>query len=166
MEMKQSQLRKIILVPVDFSIPSERALKHIAAYYATDAELVLFHVCNRNPTDSGDAGKNRYKLFSRYIKILNTYDCTYHLVVQGLDGCSSAADAIIAFSKARKADMIAIGAHGGSGIPYLVMGSTAETVLRSANCPVLLIKTLHEEETEKEDERQSEGCATADSFWF
>jgi universal stress protein A len=166
MEKKQALRRKIILVPVDFSAPSERALKQIAAYCSTDAEWILFHVCNRNPEDSGDSGQNRYKLFSRYIKILNTYDCTYHLVVQGFDGCSSAADAILAFAKARKTDLIAIGAHGGQGISCPVMGSTAETVLRFANCPVLLIKTLDEEDTEKEAERVAEGYTTADSYWL
>ncbi|TLU82950.1 MAG: universal stress protein [Chlorobium sp.] len=168
MEKKDSQVRKIILCPVDFSGPSEMTLKHIGRYYSKDADLQLVYVCNRNPADCDDSGKkNLYRLFSRYIQILNSFDCNYHLDIQGLDGYNSPADAIIAFAKSSKADTIAIGSHGETGIPYLLMGSTAETVLRNADCPVLLIKTLHEEAAANDEtDGQPEESRTEDMFWF
>ncbi len=167
MEKKSSKLRKIILCPVDFSAPSEAALKQLARYYAKDSGLILFHVCTRNPPECSDAVKNRYKMFSSYIKILNQYDCIYQLDVQELDGYGSPADVIVAYAKKRKADMISIGSHGESDIPYLVMGSTAETVVRYADCPVLLIKTLHEAKTEEAGVGgEKEGEKTEGINWF
>jgi nucleotide-binding universal stress UspA family protein len=37
-------------------------------------------------------------------------------------------------------DLIVMGTHGRSGIKRLVLGSVAENVLRSAKCPVLLVR--------------------------
>jgi nucleotide-binding universal stress UspA family protein len=36
--------------------------------------------------------------------------------------------------------MIAIGTHGRSGLPHVLLGSVAEKVVRAASCPVLTIK--------------------------
>jgi nucleotide-binding universal stress UspA family protein len=38
-------------------------------------------------------------------------------------------------------DMIVMGTHGRSGIAQLLMGSVAETVIRTARCPVLTVKS-------------------------
>ena len=40
----------------------------------------------------------------------------------------------------RKADLIIIATHGFSGIKRVLMGSTAERVIRHANCPVLVLR--------------------------
>jgi len=39
--------------------------------------------------------------------------------------------------------MIVMGSHGRSGLGRLLMGSVAESVLRRAECPVLIVKTPH-----------------------
>ncbi|MBK8151893.1 MAG: universal stress protein [Saprospiraceae bacterium] len=36
--------------------------------------------------------------------------------------------------------MVIMGSHGRKGLKRLLMGSVAETVLREADCPVLIIK--------------------------
>jgi nucleotide-binding universal stress UspA family protein len=38
------------------------------------------------------------------------------------------------------ADLIVLGTHGRTGLGRLLMGSTAETVVRKASCPVLTVK--------------------------
>ena len=38
-----------------------------------------------------------------------------------------------------KADLIVIGTHGRRGVSHLILGSVAETVVRAATIPVLLI---------------------------
>ena len=43
-------------------------------------------------------------------------------------------------AEARHADVIVMGTHGRSGFTHLFMGSVAERVLRSANCPVLTVR--------------------------
>ncbi len=47
---------------------------------------------------------------------------------------------IIEYGKAANADLIAIGARGKSTIRNLLLGSVAETVMRNASCPVLVIR--------------------------
>jgi universal stress protein A len=50
------------------------------------------------------------------------------------------ADEILAAAREWEADVIVIGTHGRSGVSRLVLGSTADLVVRHAPCPVLVIK--------------------------
>jgi nucleotide-binding universal stress UspA family protein len=50
------------------------------------------------------------------------------------------ADEILAAAREWEADAIVIGTHGRSGVSRLVLGSTADSVVRRAPCPVLVIK--------------------------
>lgn len=54
-------------------------------------------------------------------------------------------EGIIDAARAWRADLIIAGTHGRGGLQRLVVGSTAEAVLRAAPCPVLVIRTtMHE----------------------
>jgi nucleotide-binding universal stress UspA family protein len=46
---------------------------------------------------------------------------------------------ITRYAREHHVDLIVMGTHGGSGLDHLVMGSTAERVVRVAPCPVLTI---------------------------
>jgi len=48
--------------------------------------------------------------------------------------------AIVAFASDAGANLIAMGSHGRSGIPRLVLGSVAEGVLRTSTIPVLIFR--------------------------
>lgn len=50
------------------------------------------------------------------------------------------AETIIATAQEWQANLIIIGTHGRGGLERLVVGSTAESVLRAATCPVLTIR--------------------------
>jgi nucleotide-binding universal stress UspA family protein len=50
------------------------------------------------------------------------------------------ADQILAAAREWAADVIVIGTHGRSGVSRLVLGSTAESVVRHAACPVLVVR--------------------------
>lgn len=41
-------------------------------------------------------------------------------------------------------DLIVMGTHGRTGMAHLLMGSAAETVVRSAPCPVLTVREARE----------------------
>jgi len=43
-------------------------------------------------------------------------------------------------AKRRSVDLIVMGTHGRTGLAHLVLGSTAERVVRLASCPVLTVK--------------------------
>jgi nucleotide-binding universal stress UspA family protein len=47
---------------------------------------------------------------------------------------------IVRRAEEQGADLIVMGTHGRSGIPRVFLGSVAENVLRSAPCPVLVVR--------------------------
>ena len=51
----------------------------------------------------------------------------------------TAGGAILAYADEAGADLIVMGTHGRTGFNHLMMGSTAEYVLRRADCPVLTV---------------------------
>ena len=51
-----------------------------------------------------------------------------------------ASDGITNAAAAAGADLIVMSTHGRSGLPHLLLGSVAERVVRSANCPVLVVR--------------------------
>lgn len=53
---------------------------------------------------------------------------------------SAVAEVILAQIRAVGADVVVLGTHGREGVSRLVMGSAAETVLRHAEVPVLLVR--------------------------
>jgi nucleotide-binding universal stress UspA family protein len=53
---------------------------------------------------------------------------------------SSPAQAITRFAQNKNADLIIVGTHGRKGLTRMLMGSTAENLLRQSPCPVLVVK--------------------------
>jgi nucleotide-binding universal stress UspA family protein len=51
------------------------------------------------------------------------------------------ATAIVSAAQATACDLVVMGTHGRTGLGRLLMGSVAETVLRTAPCPVVTVKT-------------------------
>jgi nucleotide-binding universal stress UspA family protein len=62
------------------------------------------------------------------------------LNVEGRSVSGDAAAEIVNCAIATGADAIVMGTHGWSGIKHFVMGSVAELVLRSAPCPVVVVR--------------------------
>lgn len=50
------------------------------------------------------------------------------------------AERILALAHSVEADLIIVGTHGRRGMERLMIGSVAETVLRNAHCPVLVVR--------------------------
>lgn len=47
---------------------------------------------------------------------------------------------IVKLADEESVDLIIMGTHGRTGLSHLLLGSTAETVVRLANCPVLTVR--------------------------
>lgn len=47
---------------------------------------------------------------------------------------------IVRYAKSSDVDLIVIGTHGRSGLAHVLLGSTAERVVRKAPCPVLSVR--------------------------
>ena len=51
------------------------------------------------------------------------------------------ANEIVRFAEQESVGLIVMGTHGWTGFKHLVLGSTAENVVRTAKCPVLTVKS-------------------------
>ncbi len=49
-------------------------------------------------------------------------------------------DEITGYAKEAAAEMVVMSTHGRSGLRHLLIGSTAEGVVRHAECPVLTVR--------------------------
>ncbi|MGK0298374.1 MAG: nucleotide-binding universal stress UspA family protein [Gammaproteobacteria bacterium] len=142
---------KQILVAVDFSDPSIRALQ-VARDLGTrlNAKLIVIHFVPMRIMDMGMEGgvdfieemhqselaEARIKL-EKFIKEHTTSDdeIEHHL------RSGEPAAEMNSMATEVSADMIIIGTHGRSGIKHLLMGSVAESILRTADVPVLSVRS-------------------------
>ena len=146
---------KKIICPVDFSEPSDAALKsavELAEQYS--ASIILVHAINEiDPTPSpsytlthhlmdqipqimGQMTENAHKAMQDLIKNhVEERIPSEHRVVIG-----DPAESIVELAENEAADLIVMSTHGRSGIKGLFFGSVAEKVVRSAACPVLTMR--------------------------
>jgi nucleotide-binding universal stress UspA family protein len=47
---------------------------------------------------------------------------------------------IAAFAEGNQVDLVVVGSHGRHGVPHALLGSVAEKVVRTAPCPVLVVR--------------------------
>jgi universal stress protein A len=145
---------KRILVPVDFSPLSEKAL-HYATRMAQQfgAEVNIFHVVEPEVPPAFDGFMiaappilNGTPSCSGQLKSLVSFvrkagvDQVNATVRTGL-----AAFEIVEAAKEFDVDLIVIATHGYTGWKHFAIGSTAERVVRAAPCPVLVVREKEHE---------------------
>jgi nucleotide-binding universal stress UspA family protein len=59
--------------------------------------------------------------------------------------------AIVHQAAEKGADLIVMGTHGRGGVAHLLLGSVAEKVLRTAPCPVLIVRQAEAREASAPD---------------
>jgi nucleotide-binding universal stress UspA family protein len=74
---------------------------------------------------------------NRIAKLVETYAGSCGNVEIG-----DAAEKIVEYAKNEGADMIIVGTHGAKGLERIILGSTAERVIKKASCPVLTFNPL------------------------
>ena len=134
----------VILHPTDFSECSRAALdvaRSLARY--SGARLIILHVA---PLDVYMEGRMGMEFDVReYRDALETIrervdgpDLKYPVETQLTRGFE--AEDILQVAKEAGCDLIVMGTHGRSGLGRVLMGSTAESVVPRADCPVLVVK--------------------------
>ena len=139
---------KHILVPVDFSRGSERAIDQAEALAAAlGADIELFHAYQLpvlalpdstvtvSPTYVADLTDRAQRELNRLRDTLR--ERGVNAATKLLEG--NPADAIVQRAEALPATMIVLGTHGRSGFKRFLLGSTAERVVRTATVPVLTV---------------------------
>jgi nucleotide-binding universal stress UspA family protein len=137
---------KRILVPIDFSNTSRKALRYavpIAKQFG--AKLTLLHVIEL-PGYTGDPAYVGYDLpgtqrnLNRQLKDLAARILPPDIRASTLVEVGVGFDTITRVARDRSADLIVITTHGYTGLKHVLMGSTAERVVRHAKCPVLVVR--------------------------
>jgi nucleotide-binding universal stress UspA family protein len=140
---------KRILVPVDFSTNSRRALDYGHGLATTlDASLHLVHVCETPSmmTPALDAYAITYADWSQRLgeeaeKQLNKITTSLGDVTVTTEVLfGRPASAIVKAAETIKADLIVMGTHGHGAVMHALMGNVAERVVRTASCPVLTVR--------------------------
>lgn len=137
-----------ILVPLDLSFTSLRALDTAAALAQhSHAGLFLLNVVEPSPYPTGmegavlaipdqklaeNAKEQLPRLAERFVP--------KPVRVTSLVARGRAASVIVETAAAKGVDLIVLSTHGHTGLDRLLMGSTAEQVVRHAQCPVYVVR--------------------------
>ena len=141
-----------ILLPTDFSQCAESALPY-AAWLARQmkARLVCLHVVETalppvgyaavaEPMPVVDIGGQLEESATRELPKLGEREECAGLDVEEVIVHGDAAGEIVRVARERDIDLIVISSHGRTGWGRMLFGSTAESVVRHAHCPVLVVK--------------------------
>jgi len=143
--MVQQPSFKNVLVCTDFSPVSQLAISEaVHLCRTTGAQLYLLHVCEPEPLASRNSS-DRHSLIEITHESQSELDALLTKVqedgvsAEGLLREGKPARTILGVLEELSVDLAVMGTHGFSGLERMVFGSTVETVLRSASCPVMTI---------------------------
>lgn len=144
---------KTIVVPIDFSDESVRALDEALEMVVSPSQVHVVHVmhdCNPGITEIPLGASEREVRATQIAQALRSrlsahkYDDVEIRACYGDPGIE-----IVKFAQHVKADLIVMPSHGRGGLSRLLIGSVAERVVRLARCPVLILRTVRSCESEK-----------------
>src|SRR5262245_2819468 len=129
-----------ILVPTDFSPPSDAALSYARLLLKSfEGSLHLLHVIGTHSTPQGacvDSCEPVPTALRELRDRLTAEDRSPRVAVLVVTAPEPAAQ-IVRTARSMDASVIVMGTHGRGGIARVLIGSVAEKVVRTAPCPVL-----------------------------
>ncbi len=139
-----------ILVPLDGSPLAEQAIPYATELCKGSTEVTLFQVVHLPlPLAAPDVSiatpmPDLQELKQEAIDYLESLaqrlrEDGVHVKTDAVER-DVVADAIVEYAEEHSIDLIVMTTHGRSGLSRLVFGSVAESVVRHAPCPVLLIR--------------------------
>jgi universal stress protein A len=124
---------KRILAPVDFSTNSERALQYVVE------PTVIPDNFGMVPPAYEQVGESLMKSASERLPRMAAEVSDNANAVKCLVRSGRPAWEIVRVAAEVKADLIIITTHGYTGLKHVLMGSTAELIVRHAPCPVMTV---------------------------
>ncbi len=132
-----------VLVPLDFSDASRRALPWACSLAAQGGQLQLIHVCTviegERPTDM--VARARADLAAVDPSLWGRPDLQMRCEVLV---ANNVAKEIVRVAVEWESDVICMASHGRSGLSRVLMGSVTQSVLRRADRPVVAVPALLE----------------------
>ena len=141
-----------ILLPTDFSECAECALPYATQMArAAGARVICLHVVEplmppvgyapvAEPLPAVDVSEQLQQSAERELPRLAEREECAGLDVEEVIVHGEAAAEIVRVAAERDVDLIVISSHGRTGLGRMLFGSTAESVVRHAHCPVLVVK--------------------------
>lgn len=140
-----------VLVPLDFSKESMKAIEQLQAFKEIVQEVLLLHVIDDiKDMDLLCEQREEAKEKLRRIKKRLAGIESHYLVVEGIPS-----DEIVKLASMEDVTMVMLTSRGKGDLVDLILGNTAENVLRKTTKPVLIIpasKEFEEEEWEEGEE--------------
>jgi nucleotide-binding universal stress UspA family protein len=151
---------KTILVPIDFSDNSKKALRYAIPFAKQfNATLILMYVVEPTiyPSDFGFGqvgfpnvekelqDKAAEEMRELIATLVPSTVQSYSVVDSGIPFIE-----ITSYAQKKNIDLIIVATHGTTGVEHILFGSTAEKIIRKSPCPVLVVRA---EEHDFIDER-------------
>jgi nucleotide-binding universal stress UspA family protein len=153
-----SEFRRICC-PIDFSESSRGALGIAARLARTHgAGLTVLYVTGKHfPGEQGEILPRPHEDRRADTTILSEWTAEAERITGGTVGSvllsAPVAEAIVGFARDVASDLIVMSSHGRTGVRRLVLGSVAEAVVRTAPCPVLIVRRNEPEPAAVEDDQ-------------
>ncbi len=141
---------KKILVPVDFSAPSQQALAYALRFAKEfESEVTLLHVVDRHGVGSAlselpaqlDYSNRQLNETKHQLRALSAAS---HVpgspAIRCLIRTGLPPHEIVEAAKELEIDLIVIATHGYTGWKHFCIGSVTERVVRAAPCPVFVVR--------------------------
>jgi nucleotide-binding universal stress UspA family protein len=151
--MRAPRLQKIV-VPLDFSKCSERGLRYaIELARSFGARLFLLHIVRLDYRLMADgyalyaaeeimksAHETAEKEMRRLVSATDFGKVKFETAIE----TGSPEIRVCSYAHQKGADIIVTSTHGRTGLQHMLIGSVAEYIVRSAECPVLVVSTRPE----------------------
>jgi nucleotide-binding universal stress UspA family protein len=140
---------KKILVPIDFSQCSLKALRYAVAFARQfKASITLLYVVQQyylpgdftGGLDYASLEKEIEENSARELETIATREIGRKAPWKVLLRMGRPVDQITRIADELNVDLIILATHGHTGLKHVVLGSTAENVVRHAPCPVLTVR--------------------------
>ena len=137
-----------ILFPTDFSRstrPHWNMLRRWRLNRSATLHILHVHDIRDLSTVAGEASslyasawqeglEEARKLLEKIVPARAGVNCKHHCVI------GTPEEEIVSFASENECELIVMASHGRTGLSRLLMGSVAESVMRKASCPVLIVK--------------------------
>jgi nucleotide-binding universal stress UspA family protein len=143
-----------ILVPIDFSDCSKKALQYAVPFVKQfGATITLLHVVHVNYVGGPEFGALDFpftevelrKSAEQQLAEVAATELQPKTAAETLVRIGQEVVEIVGAAKELESDLIIISTHGRTGLKHVFMGSVAENVVRLAPCPVLVVREQEHE---------------------
>ncbi|RNA65056.1 universal stress protein [Prosthecochloris sp. ZM_2] len=153
------KIRKI-LCPVDFSDASRKSIRYAREFaQGMGASLHLLNVVEPRPMAVDMSlsyvplEEDLEKAAREDLDAIVKEEAAHGLEVTSDVEIGTPSEIILDKAEELDVNLIILGSHGKTGLSRLLMGSVAESVVRRAMCPVLIVKSEEKEFIEEEEEK-------------